>query len=74
MPTPELRRKPPVALPPQSKEPVVLRMEPRDIERLRSLATARGVGHCTLARTLLLTALTLAELEDAMQSHTRITA
>ena len=38
---------------PQRTEQIALRLYKKDLEVLRSLAAARGVGHTTLARTVL---------------------
>lgn len=59
---------------PETKEPYVLRLEPRDIERLKALAGRRGLAHSTNARVLLLHALRMAEIEDAMRDDRRYTA
>jgi hypothetical protein len=68
-------RKPSVALypEPETKEPYVLRLEPRDIARLKELGRQRGLGHSTNARLLLLHALRMAEIEDAMKMDRRMT-
>ncbi len=61
-----------VVAPPETKEPYLIRLEPRDIERLRALAARRGLPHSTNARLLLLHALRMAEVEDAMRDDVRI--
>jgi len=57
---------------PETKEPYLIRLEPRDIARLRAIAMRRGLAHSTNARLLLLHALRMAELEDAMKDDRRI--
>ena len=58
----------------ESREARPIRLKPSEVEVLRAEALARGIGWTTFARECLLMGLTMAQAQETLKAHTRVTA